>query len=321
MSISRVKNIFTGALPVLTMLSLPLFSAAVTADSAFSVKAVAEIQSCDDSDIYGFATLKERATSEGVKQVDVYMQVDGLTLGKHAVHIHETASCIPCGSAGGHFDPGNFGMTNPDANHPFHSGDLVNIESDGDSALMTTDTSRITLSGGPLSLFDADGSAFIVHVLEDSYCPDGEAAGCAGGSRAACGIINRVNTIDDLELVVSPKDKRKNPVELADAELEKDVFIFLSPEYPRDDINRVTFYLNGKKYKTENYAPYDLAGTKKKDKAEKFKTKDELEDGTHTVAAIIELSSGQKTFVSSTFTVDNDKDRFGNGRRNNNDDD
>ncbi len=54
---------------------------------------------------------------------------------------------------------------------------------------MKTVTSRVTLSEGPLSLFDEDGSAFIIHVDPDSYCPDGEEAGCAGGARAACGII------------------------------------------------------------------------------------------------------------------------------------
>ena len=41
----------------------------------------------------------------------------------------------------------------------------------------------------PLSLFDKEGSAFIIHDREDTYCPDGDVAGCAGGTRAACGII------------------------------------------------------------------------------------------------------------------------------------
>ena len=50
-------------------------------------------------------------------------------------------------------------------------------------------TSRVSLSDGPLSLFDEDGSAFIIHVQPDSYCPDGVVAGCAGGARAACGVI------------------------------------------------------------------------------------------------------------------------------------
>jgi Cu/Zn superoxide dismutase len=44
-----------------------------------------------------------------------------------------------------------------------------------------------------LSLFDANGSAFIIHVNPDTYCPAGAVAGCAGGARAACGVITRDN--------------------------------------------------------------------------------------------------------------------------------
>jgi Cu-Zn family superoxide dismutase len=69
---------------------------------------------------------------------------------------------------------------------------LVNIDVKNGRGLLRTTTSRITLSPGPLSLFDADGSAFIIHVNPDTYCPNGEIAGCAGGARAACGVIERV---------------------------------------------------------------------------------------------------------------------------------
>jgi len=33
----------------------------------------------------------------------------------------------PFTSAGGHFDPGPAGNANPDANHPFHMGDIPQI--------------------------------------------------------------------------------------------------------------------------------------------------------------------------------------------------
>lgn len=139
----------------------------------------------------GTATLVEQVSDEGVKQVDVNLTItSGLTVGKHGVHIHETASCTPCGSAQGHFDPGPESNSNPDGNHPFHAGDLNNItiQNSGIGILQTT-TTRVTLSDGPLSIFDENGSAFIIHTNEDSYCPDGVEAGCAGGSRDACGII------------------------------------------------------------------------------------------------------------------------------------
>ena len=160
---------------------------------AKEMTAWARIRGCEDPySISGKAYLRERHSEEGIKLVDVVINVKGLTPGKHAVHIHETANCTPCGDANGHFDPGPHGESSPDGNHPYHSGDLINIKVDhlGHGTLWTT-TSRVTLSPGPLSIFDDDGSAFIIHVDPDTYCPDGEKAGCAGGARAACGIIRR----------------------------------------------------------------------------------------------------------------------------------
>lgn len=157
-----------------------------------STRAVADINGCSDENIGGFASLRERRSSEGVKLVDITLVVTGLSDGKHAVHLHQTAACTPCGAAGGHFDPGPNSNTSPDGNHPFHMGDLINIRSHNGFAVLHTTTSRVTLSPGVLSLFDDDGSAFIVHTNEDTYCPDGVVAGCAGGSRDACGIITLV---------------------------------------------------------------------------------------------------------------------------------
>jgi Cu-Zn family superoxide dismutase len=169
------------------------FSGAVTAGD--DVKATAEMRLCSNVNVViGEAKLKEKKSEEGIKLVEIELKVKGLTPGKHAVHIHETADCQPCGAAAGHFDPGPMGLSAPDGNHPFHSGDLINIvgKNDGKGKLKT-ETTRITLSQGPLSLFDADGSAFIIHDNKDTYCPDGDVGGCAGGSRFACGIIQREN--------------------------------------------------------------------------------------------------------------------------------
>lgn len=160
------------------------------ADRIRPVTAWANIGSCDGTDIIGKAYLIEKPSTEGVKEVQVTMFVKGLPEGMHAVHIHETANCTPCAAAGGHFDPGPASLTSPDGNHPFHSGDLINLKVGHNGfGFMTTTTSRITLSPGPLSINDGDGSAFIIHVNADSYCPDGNVSGCAGGARAACGVI------------------------------------------------------------------------------------------------------------------------------------
>lgn len=172
------------------VLTLAAIGLAPVAQAERAVRATAAISGCTDPGISGMAVLVERPSDEGVKLVEVTIVVQGLSPGKRAVHIHETGICTPCSAAGGHFDPGPFGQSNPDGNHPFHAGDLVNLEVKGNGAgHMHTTTSRVTLSPGPLSVFDADGSAIIIHVGEDSYCPNGPSAGCAGGARAACGVL------------------------------------------------------------------------------------------------------------------------------------
>ena len=172
---------------------LALSMGGIASAEAQGMVARAQIVSCaDPTKTLGTAVLRERPSEEGIKlvRVSIALNAGALSPGKHAVHIHETGSCTPCSAAGGHFDPGPAGNPVPDANHPFHSGDLININVGADgSGKLTTTTSRVTLSPGPLSVLDADGSAIIIHDGTDTYCPDGDAAGCAGGTRAACGVI------------------------------------------------------------------------------------------------------------------------------------
>ena len=169
--------------------------------TAADLTATADIRGCENEAIRGTATLVESTSPEGIKQVTVEMTVTGLTDGKHAVHIHEFGKCEPCGAAGGHHDPGPFGRSRPDSavdtvpapdiNHPYHMGDLINLEVKDGKGTMQHVTNRITLSPGRLTILDDDGSAFIVHTNPDSYC-DQETElkkGCAGGARDACGII------------------------------------------------------------------------------------------------------------------------------------
>ena len=178
---------------VLVCISLPGYATKLTA--------TADIKGCTNASISGSATLTEEMTDEGIKAVTIHLNVEGLSDGKHAVHIHESATCEPCGAAKGHHDPGPFGQTRPDSagglvpapdiNHPYHMGDLINIEVKNGKGSMKHTTNRVTLSPGRLSLFDSDGSSFIIHTNEDTYC-DQESdlkKGCAGGSRDACGII------------------------------------------------------------------------------------------------------------------------------------
>jgi Cu-Zn family superoxide dismutase len=142
-------------------------------------------------------TLKAMQTENGFVWVAVELKGDPkiLTPGLHGVHIHETGACEqgtekPFSSAGGHFDPGPFGSSKPvEKNHPYHLGDLPNIKINplGQGRLEAF-VSSVTLSEGPISLFDSDGSAVIVHKLQDQKKAGGTADE-AGGGRLACGAI------------------------------------------------------------------------------------------------------------------------------------
>jgi Cu-Zn family superoxide dismutase len=95
-------------------------------------------------------------------------------------------------AAGGHYDPGPFGMSNPDANHPFHMGDMPNLKANQFGvAFFEHVTSRVTLTPGPLTLFDANGSAVIVHLNEDLGTTG--VPGGSGGPRIACGVIELID--------------------------------------------------------------------------------------------------------------------------------
>jgi Cu-Zn family superoxide dismutase len=142
--------------------------------------------------ITGTADFVEHDMGAG-RVVDVTVSVSGLKPGQHGVHLHAIGKCEPdFAAAGGHFDPGPAGNMDPDANHPFHMGDLPNltIGPNGRGSLRAT-TSRVTLSDGPLSLFDADGSAIIIHGNPDQGITGEPKSGVSGGPRVACGVITK----------------------------------------------------------------------------------------------------------------------------------
>jgi Cu-Zn family superoxide dismutase len=135
-------------------------------------------------------------------RVRIVLKIEGttdskLTPGLHAVHIHETGACDPFTAARGHFDGNVDPQVNPEANvspglgnHPYHLGDLPNLKVDENrKGSLYTLTSRVTLTPGLTSLFDKDGSAFIIHGLEDKYLPDPPTKDAPGGPRIACGVI------------------------------------------------------------------------------------------------------------------------------------
>ena len=120
---------------------------------------------------------------------EIRISLTGLEPGEHAFHIHTTGLCEgpDFTSAGGHLNPqGNTHGSLSEGGR--HLGDLPNITVGEDGSV----TQTIALDwAGPDStsaIFDADGSAVMVHEGPDDYMTD--PAGAAG-SRVACGILTQ----------------------------------------------------------------------------------------------------------------------------------
>lgn len=116
---------------------------------------------------------------------------EGLTPGEHGWHLHEVGVCDPAGaepfaSAGAHWDPTNMPHGAPDA-ADHHAGDFGNFTATEDGlAEALISTTNYTLSEGPTSVFDADGTAIIIHAGRDDLTtqPSGDS-----GARFACGVV------------------------------------------------------------------------------------------------------------------------------------
>jgi Cu-Zn family superoxide dismutase len=122
--------------------------------------------------------------------VHISGELNGLPAGDHGIHIHEKGDCDAAGkfeSAGAHFNPTNHqhGKDNPEGPH---AGDLPNITvpPEGAGALVDLTSEGVTLGEGENSLFDADGSALVVHADPDDYKTDPSGN---SGDRIACGVI------------------------------------------------------------------------------------------------------------------------------------
>jgi len=128
-----------------------------------------------------------------VAEVLIIARIEGLAPNSvHGFHLHENGACSPdFAAAGGHYDPGPFGMSNPDANHPHHMGDIPNLRANSEGvARLETVTSRVTIGPGANTLFDANGSSVIVHLNEDQGTTG--VPGGSGGPRIACGVITLI---------------------------------------------------------------------------------------------------------------------------------
>jgi Cu-Zn family superoxide dismutase len=118
----------------------------------------------------------------------VKLSLKGAAPGDHAFHVHAVGKCEPpFTSAGGHFNPGakKHGI---EAAEGAHAGDMPNLHvpASGDLAIEVVNPMISLVKGQPNSVFDADGSALVIHAAADDYKtdPTGNA-----GDRIACGVI------------------------------------------------------------------------------------------------------------------------------------
>jgi Cu-Zn family superoxide dismutase len=120
--------------------------------------------------------------------VRILVEAKGLPPGPHGVHVHAVGKCDPpdFNSAGPHFNPTNkqHGALNPQGSH---AGDLPNltVAPDGTGRMETT-TEQLSLGSGASSVWDADGSALVVHANADDFKTDPTGN---SGARIACGVL------------------------------------------------------------------------------------------------------------------------------------
>ena len=131
-------------------------------------------------------SVKGKAWVEG-NQLKV--EVAGLPAGVHGTHLHTVGKCDApdFATAGGHLNPHAkaHGSDNPQGTH---LGDLPNLTvgADGKGSLTATLSGSAAELGG--ALFDADGTAVVVHAGPDDLRTD--PSGNSGG-RVACGVLTK----------------------------------------------------------------------------------------------------------------------------------
>ncbi len=193
--IMRVEG--SGAMNVTRRLivAIGVLGAALALTGAFAAQSLARggaQASASFIDATGATIGWAKLVEDGTGAVHVNVHVKGLTPGLHGIHIHGVGACGPTfAAAGAHYNPlvRQHGLLNAAG---AHAGDLPNLIVNGAGiAHLNATTDRVTLTGGPATLFDttagAVGSSFIIHANEDDQLTD--ATNGNSGGRIACGVI------------------------------------------------------------------------------------------------------------------------------------
>ena len=163
---------------VIVLLASVAFAAATVQSAGAAERAMAKLNNAKGESV-GEVMLMQ--TPHGTL---LHARFSNLPEGAHAFHVHTVGKCEPpFKSAGGHFNPEGkkHGFLAADG---LHAGDMPNIHVPASGSLEIEVLN--TLLKLDSSLFDADGSAIVLHAGPDDYKSD--PAGAAGG-RIACGVI------------------------------------------------------------------------------------------------------------------------------------
>lgn len=168
-----------------------LLAAFLPAGAALAQPTAAATFQTNDGSAAGTATL-----SEGPTGVLLRIEVEGLDAGWHGVHFHAVGECSDAKfmSSGGHInhaqeaDKAPHGLLNPEGPD---FGDLPNLyvaEDGTGKAEMFSGLVSFDGQGERAALFDADGSAIVIHEGADDHAsqPIGGA-----GARTACAVLER----------------------------------------------------------------------------------------------------------------------------------
>lgn len=172
---------------IFLLMTLAVISCKQTVKKESEKTAVVHLQAKSGSNVSGKVTFTEK---DGV--VTMVLESQGLTVGEHAIHIHEKADCTsPDGSsAGGHWNPthephGKWGS--PDG---YHRGDIGNVTADANGRV------KLTFSTDQWCLACEDqtknliGHSVIIHEAPDDFVT--QPTGNAGGRISCGGIIELV---------------------------------------------------------------------------------------------------------------------------------
>lgn len=188
------------------MISMFRYAHAALCAIALLSAACSQATRTDPNTTTGVATLRDAAgrtlgtvtvTDAPGGGVRFRVQASGLAPGNHGIHVHAVGSCdgstpTAFSSAGGHFNPHGrqHGRLNPNG---WHGGDLPNlVVNAAGTGTLDAVVETLTLDGAEAALFDADGSAIVVHANPDDERTDTGPAGPGNsGARVACGVIER----------------------------------------------------------------------------------------------------------------------------------